>query len=81
MMIRIAKKQAFVSLVNNNPQIFANPNRPKVFVFGLIKPMKLHTRTLRVHLQIKGRGLHGLLLLAGEFGEAIGEGIGNKEIH
>ena len=35
----------------------------------------------RVHLQVKGRGLDGLLLLAGEFGEAVGEGVGDEELH
>jgi len=31
--------------------------------------------------QIEGRGLDGLLLLAGELGEAVGEGVGDAEVH
>ena len=42
---------------------------------------KLHARAGRVHLQIEGRRLDGLLLLAGQLGEAVGEGVGDAEVH
>jgi hypothetical protein len=80
-MVRITQVQTSVGLMDDDPQILADPNRPEVFVLGLVKLVKLHTRALRVHLQIKCRGLYGLLLLPGEPGEAIGKGVGNPEFH
>lgn len=35
----------------------------------------------RIQLQIECRGLDGFLLVSGEFGEAIGEGVGDAEVH
>ncbi|MBE3136450.1 MAG: hypothetical protein IMZ43_03525, partial [Thermoplasmata archaeon] len=43
--------------------------------------VELHSRVLRVHLQVKGHGLYNLLLLASESGKAIGESIGYEELH
>lgn len=38
-------------------------------------------RIRRIQLQIEGSGLRQLLLLAAEFGEAVGEGVGDEELH
>ena len=35
----------------------------------------------RVELQVEGRRLDGLLLVAGQAGEAVGEGVGDEEVH
>lgn len=43
--------------------------------------MGLHARIGWVQLQIEGSGLHQLLFLAGEFGEAIGKSIGDAKVH
>ena len=43
--------------------------------------MKLHARIGRVHLQIKGGGFDGPLLLTGEFGQAVGKSISNAKFH
>ena len=43
--------------------------------------MKTHPRTGWVHLQVKGRYLDRLLLFSGQFGKAVGEGVGYSEIH
>ena len=43
--------------------------------------MEPHAGTGRAHLQIERRRLGGPLLLAGELGEAVGEGIGDAEFH
>ena len=43
--------------------------------------MELHPRVGRVHLQIERRRLGGLLLLAGELGEAVSERVGDAEVH
>ena len=43
--------------------------------------MQFHARNLRVHLQIERGGFDRFLLLAREFGEAVGEGVGEEEGH
>ncbi len=65
---------------DDQTNIAAHAERPEVPVLGLIKLVKLHAWTRRIQLQIKGCGLDGLLLLAGQFGEAVGEGVGDAEV-
>ena len=43
--------------------------------------MELHTRIGGVQLQIKSRRLDSFLLVAGQFGKAVGEGVGDSELH
>lgn len=43
--------------------------------------MKAETRIRRVQLQVERSGFYGLLFFAGEFGEAVGEGVGDTETH
>ena len=40
-----------------------------------------HPQANRVDLQIEGGRLGGLLLVAGQTGEAVGEGVGDAEVH
>ena len=80
-MVHVTQEQTLVGLVDDDPQIVADPNRPEVLVLCLVEFVKFHARALRVHLQVKGRGLYGLLLLAGEPSETVGEGVGNTEFH
>ena len=58
-----------------------DPHRPEVLVLRLVELVELHARVGRVHLQVEGRGLDGLLLVAGQPGEAVGEGVGDAEFH
>jgi hypothetical protein len=67
--------------VNDQPDIAADPDRPEVFVLGLVELVELHAGIGRVHLQVKGRGLHGLLLVTGQSGEAVGKRVGDAEFH
>ena len=67
--------------MDDQADVVADPNRPEVFVLCLGKFVKLQARVLRVYLQVKGRGLYGLLLFAGDFGQAVGEGVGYEELH
>jgi len=67
-MVRITQHQTSVGLVDDDPQILADPNRPEILVLRLAEFVKLQPRVLRVHLQIKGRGLYSLLLLSGQSG-------------
>ena len=59
----------------------ADPDRPEVLVPDLVKFMKTHSRTGRVHPQVKGSGLDGLLFFIGQPGEAICKCVGNAKIH
>ena len=81
MVIDVAEKQACVSPVDDQPDVAADTDRPEVLVLCLVELVELHARVGRVHLQVKGRGLDGLLLLAGQSGEAVGKGVGDAEFH
>lgn len=67
--------------MNDQADIAADAHRPEVAVLGLIEFMKLHPRIRRVDLQVKCRRLDGLLLVARQAGEAIGERVGDAEVH
>ena len=58
-----------------------HPHRPKVFILRLVQPVEAHPISRRIHLAVESRRFDGLLLIAGEAGEAVGEGIGNEEVH
>ena len=60
--------------------VAADPHRPEVLVLGLVEFVKAQARRRRVQLQVKGRGLGGLLLVAGQSCEAVGESVGNPEV-
>ena len=53
----------------------------KFLSFALSSLWKLHPGIGRVELQVEGRRLDGLLLVAGQPGEAVGEGVGDAEVH
>lgn len=52
-----------------------------MFVLGLLDPVQTHAGVRRVQLQVKGGGLDRFLLVAGQTGQAVGEGIGDAEVH
>ena len=52
-----------------------------MLVLGLFNPVQLHARIGRVLLQVKGSDLDRLLFVGGQAGEAVGEGVGNAELH
>ena len=79
--IDVAKQQAVARLVNDDAKVAADPHRPEILAPGVAELMKTHSRVGQIQLQIKGRGFHGLLLVAGQFGEAVGEGVGDAEVH
>ena len=68
-------------MVNDQPDVPIYTNRRKVVVLRLFQLVELQTRMRRVQLQIEGRGLNGLLLIAGELGEAVGKRVGDTEFH
>lgn len=79
--IDIAQQQTIGRFMDDHPNIAAHPYRPKALVPGLVELVKAHARMGRVDLQIKGRCFDGLLLITVEFGEAVGEGVGDAKIH
>lgn len=66
--------------MDDQTNVAAHPNRPEIFITRLVQLVEAHARIGWVHLQIKGGGLDGFLLLAGKFGETICEGIGDAEV-
>ena len=77
----IAQQQAGFSPMNDQPDIAAHPNRPKPVIFRAIELMELQSRMSRVQLEIEGRGLDRLLLVAGELGQAVRKCVGDPEFH
>jgi len=66
--------------VDDQPDVRADPDRPKIPVAGLVELVKLHPRAAGVELEVKGRRLDGLLFVTGEAGEGVSECVGNAEI-
>src|SRR5260370_35429379 len=62
----IAQQQAGFSPMNDQPDVAAHPNRPKPVIFRAIELMELQSWMSRVQLEIEGRSLDGLLLLASQ---------------
>ena len=76
-----AEQQAALRSVNDEPDVRAHAHRPEVLVLRLFELVEGQARTGGIHLQIKGRGLDGFLLVTGQPCEAVGEGIGDAEVH
>src|SRR3972149_2345303 len=81
MVIHIAKKETFAGLMDNYPEVTADPHRPEVLVFRIVELVELHARIGRVQLQVKGSSLYCLLLLSGQFGETVGKCVSYPEVH
>ena len=79
--IDVAEQKAGGRLVNDQPDVAAHPHRPEVLVLCLVELVEAHAGIGRVELQVERRRLDGLLLVAGQSGEAVGEGVGDAEFH
>ena len=53
--------------------VSTNPNRPEIFVQSPIQPVEPQPRLGWVQLKVQDLDLGSLLLIASQFGEAIGE--------
>ena len=80
-MTHIGEEQAARRPVDDQPHIAADADRPEVLVLGLVQFVELHPQRGRVHLKIKCRRLDGLRLVARQLRQAIGEGVGDSEVH
>ena len=80
MVADVAEQQARLGPVDDQPDVAADPHRPEVLVLRLVELVELQPGLRRVDLQVEGRRLDGLLLVAGQAGEAVGEGVGDEEV-
>jgi hypothetical protein len=67
--------------MNDESQIAADAHRPEVRISRFAQPVELHARTGGIKLEIERGRLRELLLIAGESGETVGEGVGDSEVH
>ena len=65
MMIDVGQQETGRGAVDNHPDVRAYADRPEILILGAIKLVERQTGRRRVHLQVEGRGLRGLLLLGG----------------
>ena len=80
-MTDVAEQQARIALVNDQPDVAVNPHRPEVLVLRLVELVEAHSGIGGIELQVERRRLDGLLLVAGQSSEAVGEGVGDAEFH
>ena len=67
--------------MHDQPDVAADPHRPEVLVLAPCRAYGTHAGIGRVELQVERRRLDGFLLVAGQSGEAVGEGVGDAEFH
>ncbi len=79
--IDVAEQQAVSRLVDDQPDVAADADRPEVLVLRLVELVKLMPGLAGLSCKIERRRLDGLLLVAGQAGEAVGEGVGDAEFH
>ena len=79
--IDVAEQQAAVGPMDDEPDVAAHPHRPEVPVPRPVELVKLKPRTRRIDLKIERRRLRSLLLVGGEAAEAVGERVGDSEVH
>ena len=81
MVIDVAEQEALRRAVHDKPQVEVDPHGPEVLVLRLVELVEAHAGGRGIHLQIERGRLDRLLLVAGQPCEAVGEGIGDSEIH
>ena len=79
--VDVTQQEARVGLVHDDPDVAAHAHRPEVFVFRPVELVELEPRMSRVHLQVEGRGLHGLLIVVGQLVQAARERVRDPEFH
>ena len=80
-MIDVEEQEAGSGPVDDQPDVATDPNGPEVLVLRPVDLVQLQARMRRIHLEVERRGLHRLLLVAGQLREAVGEGVGDSELH
>ena len=80
-MIDLTQHQGVLAAVDDDSDVSIHADRRKIRVLGLRQLVELQPGMCRIHLEVKSRGLSGLLLIPCQFGETVGEGVGNSEVH
>ena len=79
--VNVTKQKASIALVDDQPDVAVDPHRPEVLVLRLVELVEAHSGTGRIDLQVERGGLDGLLLVAGQPGEAVGECVRDAKFH
>jgi hypothetical protein len=80
-MVHVTKEEAVGRAVDDDPNVRADPDRPEVVVLRPVQAVEAEPRPRRIHLEVEYGRLDGLLLVPREAGEAVGEGVGDEEVH
>jgi hypothetical protein len=79
--IHIAQQEASGRFVNDQPDVGTHPHRPEILVLRPVQLVEAHAVACGIHLQVESGRLGRLLLVAGQAGETVGEGVGDEEGH
>ncbi len=80
-MVHLSQGKAPRGPMDDQADVAADPYRPEVLIPRLVEFVKREAGVGRVDLQVERRGFDGLLLVAREAGETVGEGVGDAEVH
>ena len=67
--------------MHDQADVAADAHRPEVLVPRVIQLVEAQSGIGRIDLKVERRGLDRLLLVARQAGEAVGEGVGDAEVH
>jgi hypothetical protein len=80
-MVDVAEQQAPLGPMHDQPDVPVDPHRPERGVLRPLQLVELEPRMGWVQLEVERRGLDRLLLLPRQAGQAVGEGVGDPELH
>src|SRR5262249_42022546 len=81
MMAHVAEQQTVRRAVHDEPDVLADAHRPEPLVLRLAELVERHPGAGRVDLQVEGSSLDRLLLASGRRCWAVGERVGDTEVH
>ena len=79
--IHIAQHQTILGPMHDDSDVSTDANGPEIPVLCSVQFVEFKPRTGRVGLQVEGSRFYRLLLFIGQFGQAVGEGVGDEEVH
>lgn len=79
--VDIAEQKTRRRLVDDDPDVGIDPDRPEIGILRLVDAVELQSRSRRVELQVERSRLRGLLLLRIKPGKGGGERIGDAKFH
>ena len=81
MVIHVAQHQTIPGPMHDDPDVPTDADRPEIPISCPVKPVKFQPRSRRVGLEVEGGRFNRLLFFIGQLGEAVGEGVGDEEVH